>query len=291
MAVSASSPVSTNDAGSSTRTRISWPHILLSVAGIGTSLWALYAHLRIKAGGESGCGVDESFNCDAVIGSRYAQFAGIPLGIWGIVFFVLVILVSTWKENPTTAAHEELQARLLQLALSFVGFAGSVALTFVSHFVLVRGAKFVSARTLSQPRCSLLRSGCGGAFAKCKEHTNNYASLILQTIKNAPCFLSSPVPGELTRAFLSSMPHFLSQNVIFHNLLQATPNALHFKRINGYRRVAYNLVERSRCRTHYWTAAGHCFEWWQAETFVKGRKHERHGMTVKRRQVFVVHTP
>lgn len=121
---------------SSTRTRVSWPHVVLSLAGIGTSLWALVAHFRIQSGGDSGCGVSETFNCDAVLSSKYAQIAGVPLGVWGVAFFVFVLLLSTWKENVATAQRDERNARLMQLMISAVGFGGSMVLLYISHFVI-----------------------------------------------------------------------------------------------------------------------------------------------------------
>lgn len=120
----------------STRTRVSWPHVVLALAGIGTSLWSLWAHFQIQAGGDSGCGVTETFNCDLVLTSKYANIAGIPLGVWGIAFFVFVLLLSTWKENAATAARDERNARLLQLAMGVVGFGGSLVLLYISHYVI-----------------------------------------------------------------------------------------------------------------------------------------------------------
>ena len=121
---------------SSTRTRVSWPHIALALTGIGTSLWALVAHFRIKAGGDSGCGVSETFNCDAVLSSKYAQIAGVPLGVWGIAFFVFVLLLSTWKENAETAQRDRRNARLMQLMISAAGFGGSIILLYISKVVI-----------------------------------------------------------------------------------------------------------------------------------------------------------
>ncbi len=117
---------------SSTRTRVSWPHLVLCAAGMATSAYALVKHLQIKAGGDAGCGFTETFDCAPVLGSQYAEFLHIPLGIWGMVFFVLMALTTTWKENTATQRQDERRARLLQLAFATCGIATSIVLTVIS---------------------------------------------------------------------------------------------------------------------------------------------------------------
>jgi uncharacterized membrane protein len=118
---------------SSTRTRLSWPHLVLCALGFATSAYALIEHLRLKAGESSGCGFTATIDCAPVLTSKYAEFFHIPLGIWGMVFFALMALTATWKEATATRWRDERRARSIQLAFAACGLATSVLLTIVSY--------------------------------------------------------------------------------------------------------------------------------------------------------------
>lgn len=118
---------------SSTRTRVSWPHIVLCALGFATAGYALVEHLRLKAGEQSGCGFSQTLDCAPVLLSKYAEFFGIPLGVWGLLFFGLMALTASWKETPHNAQNQECRARLMQLLFSSCGLATSVLLTLISY--------------------------------------------------------------------------------------------------------------------------------------------------------------
>jgi uncharacterized membrane protein len=107
----------------------SWPHIVLSVIGLWLSFDAWQAHMRAKDGGDVGCGVG---TCDKVLTSQYAEFFGIPLGIYGMVYFAVVLLTAISSE----ANFSWRRFRLTQLALATVGILSSLALTYISKVVL-----------------------------------------------------------------------------------------------------------------------------------------------------------
>ena len=121
---------------SSTRTRVSWPHLALCALGFATAAYALIEHLRLKAGESSGCGFTETIDCAPVLTSKYAEFMHIPLGVWGMLFFALMALTATWKETSSGAKTEERRARGIQLAFATVGFATSVLLILISKVKL-----------------------------------------------------------------------------------------------------------------------------------------------------------
>ena len=110
----------------------SWPHIVLSFIGLWLSFDAWQAHRRVEAGGDSGCGVTATINCDKVLTSQYAEFFGIPLGIYGIVYFAVVLLTATSSE----ANFSWRRFRLTQFALATVGIFSSLALTYISKVLL-----------------------------------------------------------------------------------------------------------------------------------------------------------
>jgi uncharacterized membrane protein len=107
--------------------RVSWPHLGLGLIGLAVSSYAFVLHLRVKAGG-SACGVSETINCDKVLTSRYGEIFGIPLGLYGAVFFLIVLTTAITTEPPERARSVALQ----RLLIAGVGFASSMLLTFIS---------------------------------------------------------------------------------------------------------------------------------------------------------------
>ena len=110
----------------------SWPHIFLSLIGLWLSFDAWQAHARVKSGGDSGCGVTATINCDKVLTSQYAEFFGIPLGVYGLIYFAVVLLTAVSNE----AGFSWRRFRLMQFALATVGILSSLALTYISKVLL-----------------------------------------------------------------------------------------------------------------------------------------------------------
>lgn len=114
------------------RLRVSWPHALLAVWGMAVSWYAFQVHRIIKAGGDAGCGFSDSLNCDKVIGSRFGEFFGIPLGIYGLAYFLVVLLtaINTQRDaNPRAESG-------LRLLVSGAGMLGVLGLATISYIVL-----------------------------------------------------------------------------------------------------------------------------------------------------------
>lgn len=112
--------------------RIAWPHIVLGVLGLAASVYATHVHALIKAGEETGCGISDTISCDKVIGSpQYGEVFGIPLGIFGALFWaiVLVTAISSRTSPPRAAA-------LQRLLVGAVGLATSIFLAWISLGVL-----------------------------------------------------------------------------------------------------------------------------------------------------------
>ena len=112
---------------------VAWPHALLSVAGLAVSGYAWHVHRLIKAGDGSGCGISETISCDKVIGSRYGELFHIPLGVYGLLFFALVLLCSvSTRPGPEARNSEQMQ----RFAISAIGVLSSVALEYISLRVI-----------------------------------------------------------------------------------------------------------------------------------------------------------
>lgn len=111
--------------------RIFWPHIVLGFIGLALSFYAVYAHVQIEAGQATGCSISDTISCDDVIGSKYGKFAGVPLGYFGAVFWIIVII-----SGVSSAASSLKSARLQALGVAAVGLVTSIGLAFIAHFVL-----------------------------------------------------------------------------------------------------------------------------------------------------------
>lgn len=108
--------------------RISWPQQVLGVIGFAVALYAYRAHLVIKAGG-SACGFSDYISCDKVLGSKYGEFFHIPLGIYGMVFFAIVVITSIDTDLSPVAVRRSAGIRLL---VATFGILTSAALEYIS---------------------------------------------------------------------------------------------------------------------------------------------------------------
>lgn len=116
---------------------INWPQIALGVAGFGVSAYALAVHHRVANGEDSGCGFSATINCERVLSSSYGALLNIPWGVWGMAFFVFVIVmaINSVKPDETRAAANWRVAKT-QIAIALVGTLTSVALTYVSKVLI-----------------------------------------------------------------------------------------------------------------------------------------------------------
>jgi len=110
---------------------ISWPHLAAAALGIAVSAYAVQVHHVVAAGGQSACGISATVNCDAVIGSKFGVILGLPLGIWGMVYFALMILTAINDQKTSLR-----QATLMRLALAAAGFVAVLGLAYISYIVI-----------------------------------------------------------------------------------------------------------------------------------------------------------
>lgn len=110
---------------------ITWPHVIIAILGILISIYAIWAHGRIEAGQSAGCSISETISCDQVLGSKWGKFFGIPLGYFGIVFWVLVGITAI------NSAGSNLKMAILQrFGIALVGITCSAFLFYVSEFLI-----------------------------------------------------------------------------------------------------------------------------------------------------------
>src|SRR4030042_2212574 len=101
---------------------------VLANAGLLVSLYLLWTYV---SGSPIVC---SSSGCDAVRASSYSHCLGIPQPVFGVIFYVLLIilslLVAIWRHFP----ENKIKKTILIVAL--FGFAYSVYLTYLEAFVI-----------------------------------------------------------------------------------------------------------------------------------------------------------
>jgi len=110
---------------------------LLALLGLVLSGVSLYEHTTLKYGlqmGKSFCNINAAFNCDAVNSSAWSEILGVPLAAWGIIFYLMMLLVSTLGFSSSLIGVAESGAVLFSFA--FISSLFSIALFFISEFVV-----------------------------------------------------------------------------------------------------------------------------------------------------------
>ena len=93
---------------------------------------ALYLWLHaLGIGGPLKCGTG---GCDTVQTSRWAVFLGIPVAFYGVVGYVLILLVAIAGLRPVALAQR--QWSVLLAALATIGFLFTAYLTYLELFVI-----------------------------------------------------------------------------------------------------------------------------------------------------------
>ena len=101
--------------------------IILSLLGIFLSGYSLYAHYSPNP--STICNFSETFSCDAVNKSQYAEIAGIPVALVGFGGYALLALLSFGILKGKTF-HKDL------FWFSLAGFLFSLYLTYLEAFVI-----------------------------------------------------------------------------------------------------------------------------------------------------------
>ena len=102
---------------------------LLALAGIFVALY-LWLH-KIGVIGVLQCG---SGGCDTVQASRYADFLGLPVALYGVAGYLALLVVSLMAVRPGSAGRRGFDV-VLAVAAS-VGFAFTIYLTALELFVI-----------------------------------------------------------------------------------------------------------------------------------------------------------
>ena len=109
--------------------------LAIATSGIATSLYSIAHHMELRRNGhtEASCNINSVINCDAVAASKYSELLGIPLGVWGLGYFLaMTVLAGTiFAGHKSSKEHEP--AWFIMAAL---GIITSIALAGISLGVL-----------------------------------------------------------------------------------------------------------------------------------------------------------
>ena len=109
--------------------------ITIGVAGIATSLYSVAHHmeLRLKGHTEAACNINSTINCDLVAASKYSEVFGIPMGVWGIGYFLAMVVLAATILTKHKSAKEHEPAWFI---LAATGVISSIVLAVISLGVL-----------------------------------------------------------------------------------------------------------------------------------------------------------
>ncbi len=115
--------------------KISIISIIIGFLGVFASLYALILHIQnlMKPGHGALCDINAAINCSSVIGSSYGELAAIPLGSYGIAYFIILICAAIL---PKISYITPKQHAILEFILGFIGFISVIVLFYISHSIL-----------------------------------------------------------------------------------------------------------------------------------------------------------
>jgi vitamin-K-epoxide reductase (warfarin-sensitive) len=118
---------------SSLSRRLVWLFVLV---GLAASLTSLYVHYRLLAnpGYTSFCDVNATVSCTQAYLSRYGSVLGVPVALFGVVFFVFLLVLAA-LEAPAAGLFKEAFAAYL-FACSTIGLAVVLYLGYAAFFIL-----------------------------------------------------------------------------------------------------------------------------------------------------------
>lgn len=78
--------------------------VVAALLGLGLSAWLTYIHIRVHLDPTyaSICALGRTFNCETVAASPYSVFAGIPVSVLGMAFYLAIGLLSAAELVPKT---------------------------------------------------------------------------------------------------------------------------------------------------------------------------------------------
>jgi|GEM_PF-355239 len=122
--------------------------IVFTLIGLGLSIELTYLHVKVwlEPGFKSFCALNAKVNCETVARSSYAVFLNVPVSVWGIFGYTLILFTSFlgWRsEKSSPQIHGALFlltmfSAISSIMLAFIAFAhlGSYCLLCIATYVV-----------------------------------------------------------------------------------------------------------------------------------------------------------
>jgi protein-disulfide isomerase/uncharacterized membrane protein len=123
--------------------------IAFAVLGLCAASAASYVHYRLLTdpGYSSFCDVSATVNCTQAYLSQYGSFIGVPVALFGVFFFTLVLLLAGVGGRPTASAGDAIPAYIFAVStvgLAFILYLGWASYVQLKTFCLVCAITYVS---------------------------------------------------------------------------------------------------------------------------------------------------
>jgi protein-disulfide isomerase/uncharacterized membrane protein len=111
-------------------------YLVLCVVGflLSADLQRLHVNVHTDPDYQSYCAVSERVNCETVAASRYSVVLGLPLSIWGLLFYATAGALAVWSLRRRLPAATWPFGMLIGLAA--VAAVAGVLLFWIAHFVI-----------------------------------------------------------------------------------------------------------------------------------------------------------
>jgi len=112
-----------------------WPVVGLILAGLVDSLYLAVSHHRVYTdiGYKSFCAISRAINCDTVSQSHHSIFLGLPVPVWGIIGYTLLLLFLLPAVRKETE-KKQIWSLVFWLSLAFSAY--SVVLALISSYLI-----------------------------------------------------------------------------------------------------------------------------------------------------------
>jgi len=131
------------DPGPASNMKLFWIAFASAVAAILDHAYLLNEHYTLRFGETSSkslCNINELFSCAAASASKYSEFLGIPMALWGIAANLVIVLLLLW--HPFTEGDKKSASRRNLLIVSAVIALTSIVMASISIFLVAHLCPF-----------------------------------------------------------------------------------------------------------------------------------------------------
>jgi len=170
------------------------PLILFAALGLGSSLTSSYVHYNLlkNPSYSSFCDVSATVNCTQAYLSSYGSLFGIPVALFGVFFFTLVLLLAGVGGRPGSTVREAIPAYIFAIStvgLAFIFYLGWASYVQLKTFCMLCAVTYISVIDI------FLVSGGATSFPM--------TTLPRRVPRDVRAFISSPIALVLALLFVA----------------------------------------------------------------------------------------